>query len=79
MHLSQAFYKYKEKDNDADNDDDGECQLAAGGCLDAIGKILASPIQAEVLVKLEEVILPILNVSLSDDRCDYMDECLHLL
>lgn len=55
LHLSSSFYKYKEKDNEADNDDDGECQLAAGGCLDAIGKILQSPIQPEFLVKLEEV------------------------
>lgn len=55
VHLSSAFYKYRLKDTEVDNDDDGECQLAAGGCLDAIGKIVASPVTQEVLTKLEEV------------------------
>lgn len=44
VHLSSAFYKYRSKDSEIDNDDDGECQLAAGGCLDAIGKIISSPL-----------------------------------
>lgn len=79
VHLSSAFYKYRNKDNEADNDDDGECQLAAGGCLDAIGKILTSPITPDVLTKLEDVVLPILNSCLIDDQCDYMDEALYLL
>lgn len=59
VHLSSSFYKYRSKDNEEDNDDDGECQLAAGGCLDAIGKILTSPISPEVLFKLEDVIFKI--------------------
>ncbi|KAL4486098.1 hypothetical protein ABPG72_004032 [Tetrahymena utriculariae] len=79
VHLSSAFYKYKSKDNEPENDDDGECQLAAGGCLDAIGKILNSPISPDVLKKLEDIVLPILNTCLIDDQCDYMDESLYLL
>lgn len=67
VHLSSAFYKLRLKDNDADVDDDGECSLAAGGCLQAIGKILTSPISPEVLAKLEAVIVPILNTCLVDD------------
>lgn len=50
VHLSAAFYKLCSKDADGENEEDnGECQLAAGGCLRAIGKIVASPVTQQFL------------------------------
>ena len=51
--------------------DDGECELAAVGCLDAIRKIVESPLDAEVYGKLEEVILPLINYSLNEDNSEF--------
>jgi len=53
--------------------------MAAIGCLDAIRKILSSPLEQEVYLKLEEVIIPVINFALNDENCDYASEIIGLI
>ena len=46
VQLANIFHKYCKKQNQGidESDDDGEAELAAVGCLDAIKRIMSSPL-----------------------------------
>ena len=82
VHLATQFHRLYQKnvENDDDaGDDDGESELAAAGCLDAIKRILMSPIQDALFSKIEEVLIPVMNLCLSQEGADFIDEALDLL
>lgn len=66
------------------NDDDyydecGETELTAAGCLEAIKRILWSPLPEYIYRKLEPVLIPVLNYILNSEGMDYIDEGLSIL
>lgn len=65
--------------NDDEYDDYGETELTAAGCLEAIKRILSSPLPEYVYLKLEPTLIPILNYILSNEGMDYIDEGLSIL
>jgi hypothetical protein len=82
--LSTAYFKYisTKADEGDDDDDDGamdEVELAAAGCLTAIKTILNSKIPQELFYKTEDLIFPILNYTLSEEGCDFIDDGLAIL
>lgn len=83
QHLSTLFLKYCNKqqslgDGD-DSDDDGETELAASGCLEAIKRILNSPLNDEAYTAMEPALFPIFNFCLTENGCDFISEALELL
>lgn len=85
-HLTMAFQKYclKQQKQMENNDDDGydeygETELTAAGCLEAIKRILWSPLPEYIYRKLEPTLIPVLNYILSNEGMDYIDEGLSIL
>lgn len=80
-YLANIFHKYCTKQNQGldDSDDDGEAELAASGCLEAIKRILNSPLSDDAYLQMEPIIIPILNFSLSESGCDFVNEALEML
>jgi hypothetical protein len=85
-HLVAAFQKLCQKQHnradDDDDGDDGECELTAAGCLEAIRRILLSPLPEHTYGQVEGLLLPVFNYCLSSEGCDYIEEglgCLNLI
>lgn len=68
-----------ENNNEDDYDECGETELTAAGCLEAIKRILWSPLPEYVYRKLEATLIPILNYIMSSEGMDYIDEGLSIL
>lgn len=85
QHLTMAFQKYclkqqkQMEQNDEEYDDYGETELTAASCLEAIKRILWSPLPEYVYRKLESTLIPVLNYILSNEGMDYIDEGLNIL
>ena len=80
--MTAAFFKYNETNVNEDiNDDDydDETELAAAGCLNAIKTILNSGLPQDAYYKIEDLIIPVLNFTLSEEGCDYIDDGLGIL
>jgi len=69
----------EEGDDDDDNFDIDEKQLAASGCLSAIENILNCKLSKEVLLASQEILIPLLNFTLIDDKTDDVEQGLSLL
>ncbi len=53
--------------------------MAASGCLEAIKRILNSPLNDEAYTAMEPLLFPILNFCLTEGGCDFISEALELL
>lgn len=87
-HLVSAFQKLCQKQqekaqiDDDDDYDDGESELTAAGCLEAIRRILLSPLPEQTYQKIEMLLVPVFNYTFSAEGCDYVEEglgCLNLV
>ena len=65
--------------NEDEYDDCGETELTAAGCLEAIKRILSSPLPEYIYRKLESTLIPVLNYIFSSEGMDYIDEGLSIL
>jgi len=85
VHLTSAFHKYCQKSNNAanntnnDDEDESEAEMAAGGCLEAIHRILMAKLPEVTYTSLEQVLSPIFNYCFSEDGSDFIDEALSCL
>lgn len=56
--------------------------MTAAGCLEAIRRILLSPLPDHTYQKVESLLIPVFNYTLSAEGCDYIEEglgCLNLI
>lgn len=66
---------------DDENDDDGqdERELAASGCLSAIANILKCKVSSEAIVAAEDILVPLLQFTLTNDKSDDVEGGLKIL
>ena len=79
-HLVNIFFKYCNKQclaDDSSEDEESSTELAATSCLEAIQRIIMSPLPD--YCQIENNILPVLNFAFTQPENDFVSEALELL
>jgi len=54
-------------------------ELTAAGCLEAVRRILTSPLPDEVYKSIENALIPVFNQTFTENGLEFIEECLSCL
>ena len=82
-HLTKTFFKAHNDENDQEDSEDeeeqGEKAFAATEYLSAIARIIKCDLPKETIAALEEIVIPIIQFTLTEEGMDYIDMGLDIL